>query len=437
MRAFDRAAAASFLLVCAWASHASAEFKLAPSLSIREEYNDNIELTRDNRKDDFITTIGPSLGISWKTSMLELSADYGVNFRFYLKNSDRNETDYSGAQRAKADTTITLLPERLFLKVSDVFERVPIDERDQVALDNYFVNMTNTNRLTVNPYLQYPLTSTIFLNAGYTYTNIWYDDPAGDDSESHSVTGGLTKQFGERLSIFGNYSHKWEMPKNTPKYESRTATIGAFSQVTPKLRVSGSVGGTESDYGDIQGFKIKRIVRLPDGTFLVLFEPVRMDRKTSSVIWNVQATYALSERISLALGWSQSVQDSVYQGSTRNRTYNGSLSYDAKIPLTLSANYTEATYLLIDRKDKTLGGTISTSIPLFPSIILRLSGTYNHHTFQPDGEKVDRYGVSAGFDYELSFTTIGVGYTYNNSNSSINENDYYNNIAFVQARFTF
>jgi len=437
MRPWGRVVTTTFLLVCASASSASAEFNLKPSLLVREEYNDNIDLTRDNRVDDFITTINPSLGISWKTSMVELSADYGLNFRFYLKNSDRNETDFTGAQRAKADTTFTLLPERLFLKVSDVFERVPIDERNQVAIDNYFVNMTNTNRLTVNPYLQYPLTSTIFLNAGYTYNNVWYDSPVGDDLESHAVTAGLTKQFGERLSIFGNYTHKWEMPKNTPKNDSQTGSIGASSQVTPKLMVSGSVGVTESDYGDIKGFTIKRIVRLPDGTFLVLLEPVKMNRKTSSVVWNAQANYTLTERISLALGMSQSVQDSVYEGSVRNRTYNGSLSYDAKIPITLSVNHTESTYLLIDRKDKTTGGTLSASIPLIPSITLRLAGTYNHHTFDPDGEKVDRYGVIAGFDYALSFTTLGVGYTFNYSDSSIDANDYYNNIAFVQARFTY
>jgi len=434
-----RTAILFFLLVAAWSSNAAAELTLTPALSVREEYNDNIELTRDNRIDDFITTINPSLGISLKTSILELGADYGLNLRFYAKNSDRNETDLTQAQRAKVDTTLTLLPERFFLKVSDVFERVPIEPRGQVAYDNYFANLTNTNRLTVNPYLQYPLTPTLVLNAGYTYNNLWYEDPIGDDSESHAVTGGITKQFGERLSTFVNYTHIWQQPKNTPKYQQKTGSVGASMKVTPKLSVNGMVGVNELDYGDVTvGYLFKFVDRLPNGNIRYQLVPVNIRNKSSSVIWSATAAYSLTDRLSLAVGASQSVNQSIYEGSVRNRSFNGSISYDAKVPVTLSVTHTEGKYELKDRRDKSTGATLSMGVPLTPNITLRIAGTYNHHNFDPDGEKVNRYGLTTGFDYALtSHATLSFGYTYNNSDSSLDDNDYSNNVAFVQAKYTF
>lgn len=437
-----RTAIPFFLLVAAWSSNAAAELTLTPSLSVREEYNDNIELTRDNRIDDFITTINPSLGISLKTSILELSADYGLNFSIFAKNSDRNETDLTEAQRAKVDTTLTLMPERLFLKVSDVFERVPIDERDQVAYDNIFVNLTNTNRLVVNPYLQYPITSTLMLNAGYTYDNVWYDDPEGDDSQSHMATVGLTQQFGDRLSVFGSYSYRWYRPEReqTQPYDSQTATIGAAVAVTPKLSVSGYFGRVRFDYD-----AVTLQVRIPviDGTTgaVVGYLTGTTEKKaysSSSAIWNAQANYTLTDRVKIGLGYSQSFSDSVDEGNVKNRTVTGSIGYDAKIPMSLSVFHTRAKYQLRDRQDESTGGVLSFGLPLTPEITLRVDGTYSYLTFEPDSEKVDRYGVRTGFDYQLlPRATVGVGYTYNRENSNVDENDYSNNIAFLQAKYTF
>ncbi|CAG0975766.1 TIGR03016 family PEP-CTERM system-associated outer membrane protein [Geobacter sp.] len=448
MRACIHAATTSLLLVCAWASHAAAEFNLTPSLLIREEYNDNIDLERDDRVDDFITIINPSLGISWKTSFVELSADYGLGFRFYLKNSDRNETDITGAQRAKVDSTFTLLPERLFLKVSDVFERVPIDERDQVAYENYLVNMTNTNRFTVNPYLQYPITATLFLNAGYTYNNIWYDDPAGDNSQSHIATVGLTQYFGERLSIFGSYSYRWYRPEGDQTdsetgsfdYDSQTGTVGALMQLTSKLSLNGSVGYTSIKYKPVKELFIP-VIFVP-GVGLVQvgppFESNIAPSDSSSAIWDIKTTYRLSDRLSLSGGYSQSFQDSVSEGAVKNRSAIGAISYDAKIPITLSVFHTRGKYVEEDREDKATGGTLSLGIPLTGAITLRVDGTYSYRTFEPDGEKINRYGFRTGFDYQIiPKATVGVGYTFNREDSNVDENDYYNNIAFVQARYTF
>jgi len=47
------------------------EFRLVPSISIKEEYNDNIFFLTDDIRNDFITTISPSLEMVNNTEKLE------------------------------------------------------------------------------------------------------------------------------------------------------------------------------------------------------------------------------------------------------------------------------------------------------------------------------------------------------------------------------
>lgn len=159
-----------------------AEFRITPSISIREEYNDNIFLTNTDEEEDFITTINPSLNLTYNTSILTLALDYGLDFKFYVNNSDRNQTSLSNTQRARLDTTISAYRDIFFIKIFDEYKRVPIDERRQIAYDNIFVNMTDSNTLLINPYFEYPITQTIKARIAYTYENIWYKEEEGDDS---------------------------------------------------------------------------------------------------------------------------------------------------------------------------------------------------------------------------------------------------------------
>jgi uncharacterized protein (PEP-CTERM system associated) len=177
-----------------------AELRVTPSVSIREEYDDNIFLASDNEEGDFITSIYPSINLSYTTNFVTLSLDYGMNFRLYMHNSYLNETDLADTQRAKLDSTISLYREILFLKVFDEYARIPIDVRRQTAIDNAFVNMTDINRFRVNPYLELPLSSTLKLRTGYSYENIWYRYKEGDSAQIHLITTGLLKELSPKLS---------------------------------------------------------------------------------------------------------------------------------------------------------------------------------------------------------------------------------------------
>jgi len=453
-------------------SAAHAEFKLTPSLSIREEYNDNIDLTRDNRQDDFITTIIPSLNGTIDTNLLKLSLDYGLYFKLFAKHSDKDDTSLARTQRVKLDSTFNPIRDILFLKVSDVYARVPIDERRQVGVGNDFVNTSDSNILTANPYLVYPISSSISLTAGYTYKNTWYKDPEGEDAQDHTLTGRLTKTFGERLSIYGEYAYRTHRPQKSIRnnnefnsltngiifldveqlsaqstgwngYDTHTGTIGGFLQVTPKLTLNGSVGKTYYKYKTGTQTDRRHLYNL-SGTYLgdLVSSQKFSPADTDSLIWNAQANYLLSDRLSLGANYSQDFTDSVNQGAVKRKTVGASVNYNHTIETALRGFYTTSTYETEVRKDTSTGAILTARIPLGASLAANLLGSYTHYKFSPDiitpvTEKVNRYSAQAGLDYTLRLLTLGLGYTWNFNDSNVDASNYRNNIVWLQGKLTY
>jgi hypothetical protein len=70
-------------------------FLLYPGLAVQESYNSNIYATQNNRRDDFITTISPSLDLrsNWNNHALRLHADTAL--ARYADHQSENYTDYT------------------------------------------------------------------------------------------------------------------------------------------------------------------------------------------------------------------------------------------------------------------------------------------------------------------------------------------------------
>jgi uncharacterized protein (PEP-CTERM system associated) len=395
------------------ASLSWAEFKLVPSIGIREEYNDNIYLTPVNREDDLITSINPAVNVSYKTRLLDLALDYGLNFRFYMDHSERNETSLRQTQRAKLETTVSPYKDIFFIKISDEYTRVPIDVRNQVAIDNVFVNMTDSNRFYINPYMEYPISKTLKTRIGYSYENIWYKAREGDDTQNHSAGISLIKELSPKITTTLSYNYLVHRPQKTEDYDRQDAMLGINYQISEKLSLSGGIGHSWFDHE-------KR-------------------NNSDSAIWNVYAKYLVSDFISLGAGYSENFFDSVNLGTYKSRSLNGSIAYTGKIPLNLTVFRNINKYEPVDREDRSTGLTLTSSIPLTPKITGKLVGNYTYYKFLkylPE-EKVKRYGLGLSFDYALRITTVSAGYTYNWNNSTVDSRDYRNNIVWLQGRFVF
>lgn len=70
-------------------------FMLFPDLAVQEAYNSNIYATENNRQDDYITAIAPSLDLksNWNNHALHLRAD--TTLARYADHQSENTTDYT------------------------------------------------------------------------------------------------------------------------------------------------------------------------------------------------------------------------------------------------------------------------------------------------------------------------------------------------------
>jgi Putative beta-barrel porin 2 len=430
---------------------ATAEMSFHPSISLRESYDDNIFLTSNNRKDDFITTITPNFNLDYKGNRLDLSLNYGVGLSFYAKNSDENQVN----QTATLKSQLSIVRDALFLKVDDIYGRIPIDQRKQTTFDSLLVNTTDTNTLRVNPYLALPLSSKISYNLGYTYENIWYESNVGNNTQNHILATGLSLQLSEGMDASVNYSYMFHRPTQlTDEYDMQNVSLGLKYQVTPKLSLNGTVGGTSLRY------------RIATG------------RDTTSPVWSAQGDYRLTEKLSFHAGYAVDFSTSasagtsnnyystsasagtsnnyystsasagtpnnyslasVDAGTSKNYSWTAGIKYDASLPLTIVFFQNEAKYMQIinNRVDRSSGVRVDTSLPLSAKMSLKIGGMYTHYKFLPDDERADRYNAQASIEYAMNIATFSLGYTYNSNDSNINTNDYRDNIVFIQTKLSF
>ncbi|MEW6265602.1 MAG: outer membrane beta-barrel protein [Thermodesulfobacteriota bacterium] len=72
----------------AWAG---GKIRVTPSVQVKEEYNDNINFSENNRKDDFITTLSPAVAFDYSTELFRLELSAGYNVTRYASESTKDK----------------------------------------------------------------------------------------------------------------------------------------------------------------------------------------------------------------------------------------------------------------------------------------------------------------------------------------------------------
>ena len=118
-------------------------YLLAPSITLRQTYSDNITLVPEDKESDFITQFIPALTFCRVGPRLRAQADYqGIILR-YWDDSDRNDIFH----RLNGDTTTTLIRDRLFLDAGATHGQQPISSRGAFSDDNALITGNRTDAL--------------------------------------------------------------------------------------------------------------------------------------------------------------------------------------------------------------------------------------------------------------------------------------------------
>ena len=419
------------LILCLSSSLAYARFTLTPGVDLSVEYDDNIYLDNDNEQDDVITIVSPNVNLIWETARLDVSMYASVSMEKYLDNSDEDRIGAGESEQASSLTALArLYRELFFLRVSDTYSRVPVDEGGRGGESNRTVNLTDSNNLQVNPYLQFELMKETQMQLGYTYTNQWYgnqsDDEgdAGDDYESHLYSASLTKEFSSRTSMTLSGSHEEYRPKNADEvivagdtgayeFDQETAEFGLSYQATERLNVQGSYGHTWVDYHEV-------------------------NEKGDEDIWSASADYEIISNYTVGTQYTRSVDISVDDGLSKNDRYSAYLEYDDRFTINFTLFGGTSDYVGIDREDDTYGGSLSGELPFNDKV--GVTGLLRYTNFDRTGldeEEYDRYSTRFALYYETRLGRISTGYIFNKNDSDLDDEDYTSNIVFINASLQF
>jgi hypothetical protein len=208
------------------------EFRLTPSIVVRQEYNDNIFFDYNSKiaEDSFITRVRPGLELIDRTERFDLRLVGFVTPYVYWSDSNLNSVD----QEYRGRASYLLTPQ---LRVG---ADAAVNVSHQTDRDITTTGLTYTDdRRILQRYggdAAYDFTERTTGTVGYTYgREDWRtDDPDIEDYQSHAVVLGLGRDLGEAKGITvgfvkGGYTYY--------DYETSTTDYG-FGVLGVKHRLS-------------------------------------------------------------------------------------------------------------------------------------------------------------------------------------------------------
>lgn len=216
------------------------EYTANVSLSLSEEYNDNIFLAHSNRDSDFITHVSPGIDLSIRSLKSELRLGYSPTFSYYSSYSELNNT----AHRFTANGLFNL-SERLSLTLTDTF--VKSSEIGDIRAIQDLGPITGRTELrlnTVSGSISHRLSDNLSYILGVSYFDTDYKEPGFIDVKTYSGNMSISYRYTERTTLSANARYiKYDYKTGTDA-EGQDYTLGVTHRLTPTLTVGATGGAT-------------------------------------------------------------------------------------------------------------------------------------------------------------------------------------------------
>ena len=407
-------------------SIAYAKTTIIPSIIVKEQYNDNIHLSSSNEEDDFITKVIPGVRFEYTPNRsMDINLDYSLRLKYYNKNTELNNTSIKDSQQLRLNAHAKP-SNRVFIDVSDTYERVAIDVNRVTAIDNEITNMTDRNTFRFSYSIIVPLTPTFTSTVGYRLTNIWHRDDELVVSYRHQAFLQLRKKTSSKLNEVIEYTYTKYLPDiegdddDIDDYDRHQISFGFNYRVTRKFVIKGTVGETVT----------------------VTKEEWKTPLSTVTSFWDIETEYDFmnSEETSLDTTFSRTLNDSATAGAFERHNIDFRLASGKVLHLVLNPYYSIQDYSNIERKDEIAGLSVEISRPLTRKLNIEFNGEWEEQKLSLliEDEDVTIYSLGTVFNYRLSRKIrSSIGYRYNHRDSSDESDDYKNNITWLQVRVNF
>ncbi|MBF0558500.1 MAG: hypothetical protein HQL08_06935 [Nitrospirae bacterium] len=221
----------------------AAEFNPKLSLSVSEQYNDNVYLQKTDRKSDFETSVSPTLDISLESGTNKMSINYTPGFNFYNSETNLNSTSHSAGAAATinlSDTTVLNMNDT-FLRSSEITDLAsvvamgPVRAFSERTINNGTGNITFKLKNNLN----------LVIGGGISTSDI----KGGVSSNSQSYTGnaGLNYTLSERTTISANAAYARYLYRIGNDSNNQNYGLGFTYKLRPTLTLALTGGMSVTD----------------------------------------------------------------------------------------------------------------------------------------------------------------------------------------------
>jgi hypothetical protein len=210
----------SFLFINAtsYAYGAGLISRFHPIVSVKEEYSDNLNLTKTNKNEDYITTVQPGIRFSNMDDKAGVNLDYALGAVFYGKKTNLNYISHNASLDVKYMTASHI---NFYLKESFIRSDEPREqEYFTTPAVNRYVLATTTERAVywrnvVAPTIEYQFGPESRLGVNYRNNIYRTDSTSGENSQEHYINPFFSYWFDKRNGISLEYGLTYgEFDKN-------------------------------------------------------------------------------------------------------------------------------------------------------------------------------------------------------------------------------
>ena len=212
---------------------------LLPTITLSEEYNDNILLDNRNRTWDLITGITPAINLIWESRTHRLIAGYNFTAELYLRDPTRDNAfntqnfNLDGMWRAT---------ERLTLTLADAFTATTDTNLISPAGVSVGRNRSWGNALSGGA--AYKLDDFTAMRSGASYAVQRFSRGELDDSDVYHANLFLDRTLTRYVRGSVGYDFGYFDIEHEDKVTTHTPKVGASWQVTPTITLAVNGGPT-------------------------------------------------------------------------------------------------------------------------------------------------------------------------------------------------
>ena len=187
-----------FIVFCLCPARAEGQaFTLVPSVTVREEANDNILLSQSDPKQEYITSLIPGFLLHYETPFWLWDAVYSRDFRHYERHTVADDAADTLTLRSRTEVAKNFF----FVEISDDLARTSLDVTRDFTAQSQVVNQSERNIFTVNPYVVLTSSPKMYSVLGHSYTNTTFSDDAGIDRTDDITYLQTRSEISSRLTM--------------------------------------------------------------------------------------------------------------------------------------------------------------------------------------------------------------------------------------------